>query len=258
MSFYDWIDSLIDKFMDEGVRQEERQNSLLLMQRDKDFYDGIAKIVQRIWFICLLIFYSFTILPFVCIAIVIFGLPYVLLMCFCEKTFSPQAQIDVEYERHKVKKIRKDGNQNFYLYRGYILWLGRIAPEKRLEWLIEAYRILNPNVLLVIAGFNDKPNSEYEKTISNMIDGVPGIIKRGYVDGKTKALLLANTRLFVLPSSTEACPTALLEAMNYRRPCLVGDLDSLKEIIEDNVSGFLFKHNSFDSFLFRLKEVLAL
>ena len=110
MSFYDWIDSLIDKFADRAVRQEERQNSLLLMQRDKDFYDWIAKIVQRIGFICLLIFYSLTILPFCIIATVIVGLPFVLVMCLKEKYYWMMIKVTGKYpyfssfkERNKKK-----------------------------------------------------------------------------------------------------------------------------------------------------------
>ena len=135
--------------------------------------------------------------------------------------------------------------------------MGRITPEKRLEWLIRAYQILKPNVMLVIAGFIDEPK-KYEKTILKMIEGVRGIIKRGWVDGKEKKLLLSNTKLFLLPSILEGQPITLLEAMSYAVPCLVSDLPSLKEIIEDNVDGFLFERDSFDSFLSRLKEVLAL
>lgn len=95
--FIDWVNYHLDKFADRAVRQEEKQNSLMLMQRDKDFYDRIAKIVQSIGFICLLIFYSLTILPFCIIMSVILGLPCALMMCLKEKYYWMMIKVKGKY-----------------------------------------------------------------------------------------------------------------------------------------------------------------
>ncbi|MCK4809571.1 MAG: glycosyltransferase [Candidatus Omnitrophica bacterium] len=149
----------------------------------------------------------------------------------------------------------------------YILYLGRITPEKRIEWIIKAFRDLAnggffeknslESLKLIIAGAVNA-SDKYEILIKNMIGSDGRIILSKWVGGREKEELLNNACLFVLPSYLEGLPMVLLEAMRYELPVLVSDIPSHMEVVEDNKDGFLFSNNSFESFLRRLKEILDL
>ena len=72
-----------------------------MKNNDEDAGDWIIEIMrfikERICFICLLIFYSLTILPFCIIATVIVGLPFVLVMCLKEKYYWMMIKVKGKY-----------------------------------------------------------------------------------------------------------------------------------------------------------------
>lgn len=116
----------------------------------------------------------------------------------------------------------------------YILAVCRFMPEKRLYDLINAYISLREqgkidgSYKLVIAGDgyeNDKYSDFIKKSaLSN------GVILTGYVYGNILSSLYDGCALYVLPSSHEGLPIALLEAMSYGAPVVVSDIPANKEI----------------------------
>jgi glycosyltransferase involved in cell wall biosynthesis len=53
------------------------------------------------------------------------------------------------------------------------------------------------------------------------------------------ARLLAESDIFVLPSTTESCPHALLEALAVGLPVVATDVGGVSEIVSDRVNGLL-------------------
>src|SRR5690606_32765246 len=82
----------------------------------------------------------------------------------------------------------------------YLLFLGRLTQEKRVDWIIKAYNLNLTDKKLVIAGDNDL-DLQYVTFLKNLSTHNPNIIFTGYVDGKEKEALLQNCFLFILPSS---------------------------------------------------------
>ena len=105
----------------------------------------------------------------------------------------------------------------------YILSVSRIEPEKGVHLLIDAYRQLNTDKKLVIAGYTNY-SRKYSEQIQKQISNNKRILFIGFVTGEPLAQLYSHARLFVLPSFHEGLPIALLEAMSYGLSVLVSDI----------------------------------
>ena len=134
----------------------------------------------------------------------------------------------------------------------YILYLGRIVPEKKVDKLVDAYLKLHTDKKLVIAGTFD--DGEYCRKIKEKIDGNPNIITPGFVDGKILEELYTNAYVFVLPSDVEGCSIALLEAMSCGSRILVSDIYENKIMI--GKFGHTFAVNDEKDFEKKLNEIL--
>lgn len=95
----------------------------------------------------------------------------------------------------------------------YVLFLGRLVPEKHVHTLIRAYRRVEGSVPLVIAGPGTH-SPEYVAEITRLAEGDERVRVLGPQYGEQKAWLLHNARVFVQPSSIEGLPIALLEALS--------------------------------------------
>lgn len=141
----------------------------------------------------------------------------------------------------------------------YLLWMGRLTPEKRVDWLIKAFKEIEsriPNLKLVIAG-GSSATDEYVRKLKELVGDDERIIFTGYVVGQEKEELFGNALLFILPSYLEGLPIALLEAMSYRLSCLVSDISPHREVIGEGVDGFLFQSNNFSDFVRKLGGLLG-
>ncbi len=119
----------------------------------------------------------------------------------------------------------------------YILFLGRLVPEKGVHYLIEAYKGLDTDKKLVIAGGASHTDG-YEKELHALADGNKNIIFTGFVQGKELEELYSNAFIYVLPSDLEGMPISLLEAMSYSNACLTSDIDECTEVCGDNAVYF--------------------
>lgn len=120
---------------------------------------------------------------------------------------------------------------------GYLLFLGRIVPEKGLHYLIEAFAKIDTDMRLVIAGGNSQA-VEYMERIHRMAAGDERIIMTDFVQGQMLEELYSNAYAFVLPSDVEGMALSLLEAMSYGNCCLVSDICENTEVVEDKALVF--------------------
>ena len=111
----------------------------------------------------------------------------------------------------------------------YVLGMSRFVPEKNLHHLIEAFsRVKSEGLKLVIAGDSDFPD-EYSEGLKRQAREA-GVVLTGFVKGQKLHSLLTNARCFVLPSSHEGLPIALLEAMSYGLLVIVSDIPANLEV----------------------------
>lgn len=145
--------------------------------------------------------------------------------------------------------------QNWELDKGsYLLYLGRLVPEKRPELLIEAFRGLVTDKKLVIAG-GGSDTSGYEAFLREAAQGDPRILFTGFVDGELLEELYSNCYAFVLPSDVEGMPMSLLEAMAYGRCCVTSDIPECADVLAGN--GVTFEKGSAGSLQSALKALLV-
>lgn len=133
--------------------------------------------------------------------------------------------------------------------KNYILFLGRVVAEKRVDLLLKAFSQLEsliPQDLYVAGPVEDESIvSPYRS--DNRIHFL------GSKFGREKADLLQNAFLYVLPSDLEGLSIALLEAMSYRNLCLVSDIEANKEALND--CGLYFKTGDLDDLKKKLFDI---
>lgn len=112
----------------------------------------------------------------------------------------------------------------------FLLYLGRLVPEKRPELLIDAFKKLDTDKRLVVAG-GGSDTSNFEKWLHALAEGDPRILFTGFVSGEPLEELYSNAYAYVLPSDVEGMPMSLLEAMAYGRCCVTSDVPECADVL---------------------------
>jgi glycosyltransferase involved in cell wall biosynthesis len=119
----------------------------------------------------------------------------------------------------------------------YILFLGRLVPEKGLKYLISAFKDVKTDKKLVIAGGSSDTN-EFMNELKAMGKGDDRIIFTGFIQGQLLEELYSNAYIYTLPSDLEGMPLSLLEAMSYANCCVTSDIAECAEVVEDKAVTF--------------------
>ena len=131
----------------------------------------------------------------------------------------------------------------------YILFLGRLVPEKGITYLIEAFKGITTDKKLVIAGGSSDTDA-FSQELKILAEGDDRIVFTGFVQGQMLEELYRNAYVYTLPSDLEGMPLSLLEAMSYGNCCLTSDIAECAEVVEDKA--ILFKKSDVED----LKEKL--
>lgn len=111
----------------------------------------------------------------------------------------------------------------------HVLFVGRLAAEKGIETLMQAWRQLD--LPLVVAG--DGPLLPLVQAAAS-----DRVVALGWKTGAEVASEMSRARFLVMPSTWyEGFPMTLVEAFALGRPVLVSRLGSMAEVVEDGVNG---------------------
>ena len=133
----------------------------------------------------------------------------------------------------------------------YILFLGRIVPEKGLKYLLDAWKNINTDKKLVITG----GSSDTETFLNELKDQASeNVVFTGFQQGKVLEELYSNAYIYCLPSDLEGMPLSLLEAMSYGNCCVVSDIPECTEVVEDKA--VVFKHSDTEELRKALQNLL--
>jgi glycosyltransferase involved in cell wall biosynthesis len=159
--------------------------------------------------------------------------------------------VDTEFFRPGLKNeqiLSKYGLEE----QSYILFVGRVSPEKGVHILLQAFKQIVNDVpkdfKLVIVGpltstFNSAEISGYAKAVMSYAKEKLGerVVFTGAIDRNSLRILYSNAYCFVLPSLAEAFPMVLLEVMASETPPIGSTAGGIPDIIIDNVNGLLFR-----------------
>lgn len=134
----------------------------------------------------------------------------------------------------------------------YVLFLGRLVPEKCPHLLIEAFQTLYPKgwKLAIVGGTSD--TSPYTSQLMQSASYNPDIIFTGELQDERLAEVVRGAGLFTLPSVVEGLPLALLEAMKEGIPVLTSDIPVHQELVGSD-RGQLFRVNDVSDFTTQLR-----
>ena len=144
----------------------------------------------------------------------------------------------------EVARLASGGSVSGHGSNSYIVFCGRLANEKRIDTLIEAYhRVINqcPHYAhdLLIAG----TGSMMETLLRKARRGPGGRRIRflGRCSYEDTLAVIRDAAVLVLPSQeSEGCPNVVIEAMALGTPVIVSDHAPLRELVTHGVNGEVF------------------
>ena len=132
-----------------------------------------------------------------------------------------------------------------------VTYVGRIAREKDLDLLVQAWRRLAPgaHARLVLVG-----RGPLENELKRM--NVPGIVLAGMKHDVELSAAYASSDVFVLPSTTETFGNVLLEGMASALPCLAVSAGGVLEFARHESNAWLVQPHSAEALAEGLEKLL--
>jgi glycosyltransferase involved in cell wall biosynthesis len=139
----------------------------------------------------------------------------------------------------------------------YLLFLGRLVPEKAPDLLLRSFARVDTATRLVIAG-GSSFTDEYVRSLEALAASDPRVTMAGPVYGELLDELYTNAAAFVLPSRLEGLPLTLLEAASHRIPIIASDIAPHREVVgSDGPGARLFRHDDAQHLAAVLTAVLS-
>ena len=137
---------------------------------------------------------------------------------------------------------------------GYILFVGRLVPEKGVHHLVRAFTRLgiDSGLKLVLVG-RDPYTSGYESSLRKIASN--GVRFLGYVYGSDMENLFRGAYLYVTASELEGTSPALLSAMGFGNCVLASDIPENLETIGD--AGMTFRNKDVGDLRAKMLQLLS-
>jgi glycosyltransferase involved in cell wall biosynthesis len=152
-----------------------------------------------------------------------------------------ESKITVAYNGVKIENIERTSPQKIILY------IGRLAPTKNIELLINAFSCIRFNDYdLIIAG-KDFGSMKNLKNLSKKLNLKTRVFFLGEISEEKRRSLLSETSIFIHPSISDIFSLTLLEAASVGVPCIAFDVEGINEIFSQKNTGILIPPNDIKS-----------
>lgn len=116
-------------------------------------------------------------------------------------------------------------------------YVGRLAPQKRAELVVEAFgRLRQPAALLVVGDGPDRELVDATVAASPVRDR---IVRHGFVEHERVPAVLRSLDVLVLPSAYEELGSVLVEALAVGLPVVATNVGGIPEVVRHEVTGLL-------------------
>lgn len=161
----------------------------------------------------------------------------------------PEERVSVIYNGIDLEEYRENKNPEFLdklgidSARPYLLFVGRVTRQKGIMHLLRAIKKLDTSFQIVLcASSADTPEiaAEVEAAINKVREYRQDIVWiRGMIDRKEIIALYSGASVFVCPSIYEPFGIINLEAMACGIPVVATAVGGIKEVVIDEITGFL-------------------
>ena len=138
----------------------------------------------------------------------------------------------------------------------YLLFIGRLVPEKAPHKLIEAFKKIDTHKKLVITG-GSSATGDYVNYLKRLASGDTRIIFTSYLYENALKEIYSNAYLYVSTSELEGMPLTLLEAMSYGIPTVVSPIPVHIEVVNKYEKfGYVFPSGKIYDIKTKLQSIL--
>lgn len=136
-----------------------------------------------------------------------------------------------------------------------ILYIGRIEPNKGIDYTFEACKALKNDGVkfhLHFAGkeeFEGQYIPEFKEALGD------NFTYHGIVSGAPKTELLKKCDIFLLPSFYEGLPMSLLETMSFGQVPIVTAVGSIPTVVKDKINGIFIGVKNCEDIIIAIKEL---
>jgi glycosyltransferase involved in cell wall biosynthesis len=159
-------------------------------------------------------------------------------------------QIDENFDLREYFKIPKN--------RFVIVSIGRFMRQKDYPTLIRAvYTLKNKykrKINLILIGYGEEEGKL--KSLVNDLDLRDDVFFPGD-SYYTRFSIVKSSDLFVLPSLTEGMSNSILEAMSFKKACIVSDIKQNKVLIKNNKNGLTFKVGNYYDLAKKIEKLIG-
>ncbi|MFI9553899.1 glycosyltransferase family 4 protein [Nonomuraea endophytica] len=117
----------------------------------------------------------------------------------------------------------------------YVLFVGRLIPDKAVDVLIKAFRALPHDMDLAIVG-GSAFTGDHVSSLHALAAGDKRVRMIGYAYGERLEALYAHAAAYVQPSWTEGMPLTVLEAMSHGLPVVLSEIRGHLDLLTANAT----------------------
>lgn len=161
------------------------------------------------------------------------------------------------------ERAKKDGRARNPGAPVRLVAIGNLNPLKGLDLLLDALSAVRFDWELTVAGAELSTFRKYASELrvkAAAIESIAGSRVKfvGWMSQEGIRDLLSSADVFILPSRSEACPIALLEAMSMGMVCVASQVGDVRQILEDDQMGIVTSPGSVDGLAAALERVVGM